>query len=216
MIDLFYLSSPTSSQHIFASPYLLFLSNIFICTGHTFDTLRTLSSFPSLFHPPFLHLPLHFSCHSDTLYSPLFPFCFLLWLSFSVSHSLPPYSVSLLSVLPTSSALRSCSTGDSLLSSAFIRSAKSAPALAPPLPVLLHHHHPLLPPLADQLAGTHSLHYLSACLPLCLETCLYVFPKLKLNACCLVPILVFLAINLSLLKQQFACGSSGIIWPFPF
>ncbi|KAM9787205.1 ral GTPase-activating protein subunit alpha-1 isoform 6-T6 [Syngnathus typhle] len=50
-------------------------------------------------------------------------------------------------------ALRSCSTGDSLLSSAFIRSAKSAPALAPPPPVLLHHHHhPLLPPLADQLA----------------------------------------------------------------
>ncbi|XP_033991095.1 ral GTPase-activating protein subunit alpha-1 isoform X2 [Trematomus bernacchii] len=49
-------------------------------------------------------------------------------------------------------ALRSCSTGDSLLSSAFIRSAKSAPTLAPPLPVLLHHHHPLLPPLADQLA----------------------------------------------------------------
>ncbi|XP_069573950.1 ral GTPase-activating protein subunit alpha-1 isoform X1 [Brachyistius frenatus] len=51
-------------------------------------------------------------------------------------------------------ALRSCSTGDSLLSSAFIRSAKSAPALAPPIPVLLHHHHhhPLLPPLADQLA----------------------------------------------------------------
>ncbi|XP_069391335.1 ral GTPase-activating protein subunit alpha-1 isoform X2 [Paralichthys olivaceus] len=48
-------------------------------------------------------------------------------------------------------ALRSCSTGDSLLSSAFIRSAKSAPALAPPLPVL-HHHNPLLPPLADQLA----------------------------------------------------------------
>ncbi|XP_072221670.1 ral GTPase-activating protein subunit alpha-1 [Leuresthes tenuis] len=49
-------------------------------------------------------------------------------------------------------ALRSCSTGDSLLSSAFIRSAKSAPALAPPLPVLLHHHHPFLPPLADHLA----------------------------------------------------------------
>ncbi|XP_030212660.1 ral GTPase-activating protein subunit alpha-1 isoform X2 [Gadus morhua] len=50
-------------------------------------------------------------------------------------------------------ALRSCSTGDSLLSSAFIRSAKSAPALAPPLPVLHHHQHfPLLPPLADQLA----------------------------------------------------------------
>lgn len=63
------------------------------------------------------------------------------------------------SMTPTSSALRSCSTGDSLLSSAFIRSAKSAPALAPPLPVLLHH--PLLPPLADQLAGTLSLHYLS-------------------------------------------------------
>lgn len=89
--------------------------------------------------------------------------------------SLPPLpfpsSISRLSLLPTSSALRSCSTGDSLLSSAFIRSAKSAPALAPPLPVLLHHHHPLLPPLADQLAGTHSLHYLSACLPaVCLET----------------------------------------------
>ncbi|XP_061751773.1 ral GTPase-activating protein subunit alpha-1 isoform X3 [Nerophis ophidion] len=49
-------------------------------------------------------------------------------------------------------ALRSCSTGDSLLSSAFIRSAKSAPTLAPPLPVLLHHHHHPLPPLADQLA----------------------------------------------------------------
>uniref|UniRef100_A0A8C7TS34 Ral GTPase activating protein catalytic subunit alpha 1 n=1 Tax=Oncorhynchus mykiss TaxID=8022 RepID=A0A8C7TS34_ONCMY len=47
-------------------------------------------------------------------------------------------------------ALRSCSTGDSLLSQAFIRSAKSAP-------VLVHHHHPLLPdsvltPLADKLA----------------------------------------------------------------
>ncbi|XP_034432670.1 ral GTPase-activating protein subunit alpha-1 isoform X8 [Hippoglossus hippoglossus] len=49
-------------------------------------------------------------------------------------------------------ALRSCSTGDSLLSSAFIRSAKSAPTLAPPLPVL-HHRNPLLPPLADQLAA---------------------------------------------------------------
>ncbi|XP_027855583.1 ral GTPase-activating protein subunit alpha-1 isoform X2 [Xiphophorus couchianus] len=49
-------------------------------------------------------------------------------------------------------ALRSCSTGDSLLSSAFIRSAKSAPALAPPIPVLHHHHHPFLPPLADHLA----------------------------------------------------------------
>ncbi|XP_023807665.1 ral GTPase-activating protein subunit alpha-1 isoform X2 [Oryzias latipes] len=49
-------------------------------------------------------------------------------------------------------ALRSCSTGDSLISSAFIRSAKSAPALAPPLPVLLHQHHPFLPPLADHLA----------------------------------------------------------------
>lgn len=73
------------------------------------------------------------------------------------------------SSLLNSSALRSCSTGDSLLSSAFIRSAKSAPALAPPLPVLLHHHHPFLPPLADHLAGTLSLHFLSAC---CLETLL--------------------------------------------
>ncbi|XP_037397757.1 ral GTPase-activating protein subunit alpha-1 isoform X2 [Pygocentrus nattereri] len=47
-------------------------------------------------------------------------------------------------------ALRSCSTGDSLLSSAFIRSAKSAP-------VLVHPAHPLLPdsvltPLADDLS----------------------------------------------------------------
>ncbi|XP_026085756.1 ral GTPase-activating protein subunit alpha-1 isoform X2 [Carassius auratus] len=47
-------------------------------------------------------------------------------------------------------ALRSCSTGDSLLSSAFIRSAKSAP-------VLIHPVHPLLPgsvltPLADDLS----------------------------------------------------------------
>ncbi|KAI1895341.1 hypothetical protein AGOR_G00105300 [Albula goreensis] len=47
-------------------------------------------------------------------------------------------------------ALRSCSTGDSLLSSAFIRSAKSAP-------VLIHSLHPLLPdsvltPLADELS----------------------------------------------------------------
>ncbi|XP_023684558.2 ral GTPase-activating protein subunit alpha-1 isoform X5 [Paramormyrops kingsleyae] len=47
-------------------------------------------------------------------------------------------------------ALRSCSTGDSLLSSAFIRSAKSAP-------VLIHPLHPLLPdsvltPLADELS----------------------------------------------------------------
>lgn len=48
-------------------------------------------------------------------------------------------------------ALRSCSTGDSLLSSTFIRSAKSAP-------VLIHPVHPLLPdsvltPLADELSG---------------------------------------------------------------
>uniref|UniRef100_A0A8C2F9K7 Ral GTPase activating protein, alpha subunit 1 (catalytic) n=1 Tax=Cyprinus carpio TaxID=7962 RepID=A0A8C2F9K7_CYPCA len=47
-------------------------------------------------------------------------------------------------------SLRSCSTGDSLLSSAFIRSAKSAP-------VLIHPVHPLLPdsvltPLADELS----------------------------------------------------------------
>uniref|UniRef100_A0A6Q2XY88 Rap-GAP domain-containing protein n=1 Tax=Esox lucius TaxID=8010 RepID=A0A6Q2XY88_ESOLU len=46
--------------------------------------------------------------------------------------------------------LRSCSTGDTLLSQAFIRSAKSAP-------VLIHPQHPLLPdsvltPLADELA----------------------------------------------------------------
>uniref|UniRef100_A0AAY4CGA4 Rap-GAP domain-containing protein n=1 Tax=Denticeps clupeoides TaxID=299321 RepID=A0AAY4CGA4_9TELE len=63
-------------------------------------------------------------------------------------------------------ALRSCSTGDSLLSSSFIRSAKSAP-------VLMHPAHPLLPdsvltPLADELSdleeppmaprGTHMRH----------------------------------------------------------
>ncbi|KAL0969703.1 hypothetical protein UPYG_G00231130 [Umbra pygmaea] len=47
-------------------------------------------------------------------------------------------------------ALRSCSTGDTLLSQAFIRSAKSAP-------ILVHPRHPLLPdcaltPLADELA----------------------------------------------------------------
>lgn len=94
MIALFYISSPTSSQHIFASSYLLSLSNIFIFTGHTFDTLRTLFSFPSLFHPPFLHLPLHFSCHCNTLCSPLFPFCFLLGFPF-LSHTLYPLILSL-------------------------------------------------------------------------------------------------------------------------
>lgn len=99
--------------------------------------------------------------------SPYFFPSFINFFAFLFCLTLFPLILSLLSVLPNSSALRSCSTGDSLLSSAFIRSAKSAPALAPPLPVLLHHHHhPLLPPLADQLAGTHSLHYLSACLPL--------------------------------------------------
>lgn len=81
--------------------------------------------------------------------------------------------------LLTSSALRSCSTGDSLLSSAFIRSAKSAPTLAPPLPVL-HHHHPFLPPLADNLAGT----LCSACR---LETVTSCMPVRNLNdAFCLV------------------------------
>lgn len=97
----------------------------------------------------------------------------------------PLYSVCPLSFLPTSSALRSCSTGDSLLSSAFIRSAKSAPALAPPLPVLLHHHHPLLPPLADQLAGTHSLHYLPALVSACrLCSWPYNCPSPRLSAIC--------------------------------
>ncbi|XP_062324670.1 ral GTPase-activating protein subunit alpha-1 isoform X2 [Osmerus eperlanus] len=47
-------------------------------------------------------------------------------------------------------ALRSCSTGDSLLSSAFIRSAKSAPVLVhPALPLLPDS---ALPPLADHLS----------------------------------------------------------------
>lgn len=145
----------------------------------------------SLIHPPFFHLLVTTTIH------PFLPSL----LFFSDSHPCPRYSVSLLSVLPTSSALRSCSTGDSLLSSAFIRSAKSAPALAPPLPVLLHHHHPLLPPLADQLAGTHSLHYLSACLPGDF-TCLYVCQKLKLYACRLCLCLsIFLTICSSLLKH---------------
>lgn len=160
------------------APFLLSLSlsTIFVFSGllltclcfHSFhfSILTHTSTFCPITSSPYLSLqqyPLFSSCCHLSLPS---------LLSFSVSHSSPLYSVSLLSVLPTSSALRSCSTGDSLLSSAFIRSAKSAPALAPPLPVLLHHHHPLLPPLADQLAGTHSLHYLSACLPVCLETLL--------------------------------------------
>lgn len=101
---------------------------------------------------------------SSFLHCPVFSQTFCLSFLFAVfCLTLFPLFFFFCSVIVTSSALRSCSTGDSLLSSAFIRSAKSAPALAPPLPVLLHHHHhPLLPPLADQLAGTLSLHYLSA------------------------------------------------------
>lgn len=131
---------------LFTKHYLLFLSITFIII-FLYHYCLILFTFPS----SLTSLPLLVNTFL------LFVLCF----SFSVPHSSSLLSVSL---LPTSSALRSCSTGDSLLSSAFIRSAKSAPALAPPLPVLLHHHHPLLPPLADQLAGTHSLHYLSACL----------------------------------------------------
>ena len=209
LINLHLLPLNTSLLHrIFSLCLISLFSLVILLTHHCSHSLYFFTHLSSTY--PSLYLPLQYPIFSFVSF--LFPS----WLSFSVSHSLPPYSVSLLSVLPTSSALRSCSTGDSLLSSAFIRSAKSAPALAPPLPVLLHHHHPLLPPLADQLAGTHSLHYLSACLPLCLETCLYICPKLKLYACCLVSLSVFLAVNLSLLNQQFACGSSGIIWPFPF
>lgn len=129
------------------------------------------TSFPPALTPS--HSSFNFSCLfpsvstlnlSSFLHCPVFSQTF--WLSFLFAI----FCLILLhlfffffSVILVPSALRSCSTGDSLLSSAFIRSAKSAPALAPPLPVLLHHHHhPLLPPLADQLAGTLSLHYLSA------------------------------------------------------
>lgn len=115
-------------------------------------------SFITVLNPVEIKSLLHRTCHC--IYVPFLsrplPFSLILCLT------LPTFLFFFLSVLPTSSALRSCSTGDSLLSSASIRSAKSAPALAPPLPVLLHHHHPLLPPLADQLAGTHSLYYLPA------------------------------------------------------
>lgn len=148
IISFFYLFSPISFSHSY-------FWHVIVLIPFTFPS--------SPVRPPFFHPPLHLTCHCNNLLS------LSSLLSFAVSHS-SPLILSFLSVLPDSSALRSCSTGDSLLSSAFIRSAKSAPALAPPLPVLLHHHHPLLPPLADQLAGTHSLHYLSACLPLCLET----------------------------------------------
>ncbi|XP_076833716.1 LOW QUALITY PROTEIN: ral GTPase-activating protein subunit alpha-1 [Brachyhypopomus gauderio] len=47
-------------------------------------------------------------------------------------------------------ALRSCSTGDSLLAAAFIRSAKSAPVLVHPANPLLTHS--ILAPLADELS----------------------------------------------------------------
>lgn len=107
----------------------------------------------------------------------------------------PLYSVCPLSFLPTSSALRSCSTGDSLLSSAFIRSAKSAPALAPPLPVLLHHHHPSLPPLADQLAGTHSLHYLPALLSAC-RLCSWPYNCLRPRLSAVCPFFVSVCLEL--------------------
>lgn len=133
----------------------------------TFPTLLSLFSLYFLF--------LNNQLNSFTLFShfPYYPFTITHHSTFSsrfnnaFSFTLHMYSFFLLRLilLPTSSALRSCSTGDSLLSSAFIRSAKSAPALAPPIPVLLHHHHPLLPPLADQLAGTHFLHYPSSRLP---------------------------------------------------
>lgn len=134
------------------SMLLSYLLNVFTCS------LFLLSSFMYFFPLLLPHSPLN-----------LYLYFFSSFLYFSLFC--PTLFLSSVSLLPTSSALRSCSTGDSLLSSAFIRSAKSAPALAPPLPVLLHHHHhPLLPPLADQLAGTHSLHYLSACLlPACLD-----------------------------------------------
>lgn len=119
---------------------------------YSFQLFLSLSSLYPLSICPFPHCP---------VFSKTFCLSFLFAI---LCLTLFPLFFFFFSVILTPSALRSCSTGDSLLSSAFIRSAKSAPALAPPLPVLLHHHHhPLLPPLADQLAGTLSLHYLSPC-----------------------------------------------------
>lgn len=88
----------------------------------------------------------------------------------SYSSLLSPLCVA--SVRP--SALRSCSTGDSFLSQAFIRSAKSAP-------VLIHPLHPLLSDsvhtsLADELAG-RALYSTPVPVPLSVPVCLSVPPS---------------------------------------
>lgn len=116
--------------------YLLFVMLTAFCHHFLFFSL-SIMSFSSLTSPVSLH-------HSLSLSAP-FPF---------LSHTLRLLVVLLFFsfwVCARSVALRSCSTGDSLLSSAFIRSAKSAP-------VLIHPVHPLLPdsvltPLADELSG---------------------------------------------------------------
>lgn len=73
----------------------------------------------------------------------------LLPLLLSLLPPLPSLSSLLAAIRP--SALRSCSTGDSFLSQAFIRSAKSAPVLIHPLHPLLSDS--VLTSLADELAG---------------------------------------------------------------
>lgn len=114
-----------------------------VCNAHCF--LPSLSLFLSLSIMSFSSLTSPLSLHHSLSLSAPFPF---------LSHTLRLLVVLLffsLWVCARSVALRSCSTGDSLLSSAFIRSAKSAPVLIQPV-------HPLLPdsvltPLADKLSG---------------------------------------------------------------
>lgn len=115
--------------------YYFFVMLTAFCHHFLFFSLFIMS-FSSPTFPVFLH-------HSLSLSAP-FPF---------ISHTLRLVVLLFFSfwVCARSVALRSCSTGDSLLSSAFIRSAKSAP-------VLIHPVHPLLPdsvltPLADELSG---------------------------------------------------------------
>lgn len=161
-----------STHKTFSLPTDLFYKYLQICLSSQSLTGIHLH-FPFLFFLSALYFPNHFLVFiltSACFHSPFF-------LTPHYNNTLLFLSSVFSICLPTSSALRSCSTGDSLLSSAFIRSAKSAPALAPPIPVLLHHHHPFLPPLADHLTGTLFLHYLSSCcleaIDSCTSDCLY-------------------------------------------